>query len=199
VKHKDVKSRLREIEKADKAGHTVYVMELSKNFVADFPDSILGWYYFGTSLYAVARYKEGLVALQRLRRLLAPSKQQLVQSEFGHLYRKKGELRRAASWYRKAISSDPIDAKYYIYLGAVLATAGRLSEAETMHRKATQCREGCIDEAYLNLDLVLRAQGRYPEARRCFQRALKISPGYKEAKNELEDMKHVLSMRSATP
>jgi tetratricopeptide (TPR) repeat protein len=194
MKQNDSKKRLREIEKADKGGHTACVMELAKRFVVDYPGKILGWYYLGRSLYGMARYKEALAALRRLGPLLPPKKQHPAYSEIGHLYGQKGELRRAEAWYRKAVASDPLQASYYIFLGGILAKTGRFSEAEATHRKATRCRKGCIDEAYHNLGLVLRAQGRYLEARTCFRKALKIDPKYKEAREALFDVKYVIEL-----
>lgn len=50
-----------------------------------------------------------------------------------------------------AIESAPDDATFRIFLGAILATQGRFTEAEEAHRTALACSKGCIDEAYLNL------------------------------------------------
>ena len=43
------------------------------------------------------------------------------------------------------------------------ARQGKLVQAEATHRRATQCSHGQIDEAYHNLGLVLRGQGRLGE------------------------------------
>jgi tetratricopeptide (TPR) repeat protein len=67
-----------------------------------------------------------------------------------------------------------------------------LQDAAAVHRRATRCKEGCIDEAFLNLGFVLRALERYSEARKCFQRALEIDPKYKEAKEALADIEGVM-------
>jgi tetratricopeptide (TPR) repeat protein len=83
----------------------------------------------------------------------------------------------------------------------LLAVSGRLTEAEAVHRKATRCPEGCIDEAHLNLGLVLKARQRYAEARACFQKALKITPNYKDALRQLKDMEQglILTRKRANP
>jgi len=192
MKQSEFKRRLKEIERADKRGLGSCGIELAVRLVKDFPDRGRAWFELGTSIYPVARYHDALSALRRALRLCPPKRRHLVQGHFGHLYRKKGEFRRAEIWYRKAVAGDPRDATWHIFLGALLAVSGRLKEAEAAHRKATRCREGCIDEAYLNLGLVLRAQQRYAEARGCFQKALKITPAYKEALQQLKDMEQVL-------
>lgn len=187
--------RVREIRHADCSGHTAYMVELSARFLKDYPGAIVGLLSRAIALYVSARYAESLRILRRLLRLAPKDRRDAVQCHFGHLYRRKGEFRRAESWYRKAVVSNPSDAGCRIYLGGVLAVAGRHAEAEAVHRAATKCRVGCIDEAYLNLGFVLRAERRYSEARTCFQKALKLSPKYKEARIALQDMDLVLRMK----
>jgi tetratricopeptide (TPR) repeat protein len=160
--------------------------------VKDFPWPF--WLYYADSLYAMARYTEALSALRRATRLCPPIKLYLVYRRFGHLHRQRGAFRLAESWYRRAIDVHSSDATDHIFLGALLATAGRLPEAEAVHRRATKCKEGCRDEAFLNLGLVLRALRRYSEARQCFQRALDIDPKYKAARKELSDVEHVIEL-----
>jgi tetratricopeptide (TPR) repeat protein len=201
VKQSDFKRRIKEIERADKRGLGSSSIELATLLVKDFPDRGRAWFEFGTAIYPVARYGEALSALRRALRLCPPKGRHVVQAHFGHLYTKKGEFRRAEAWFRKALAGDPRNATWHVFLGALLAVSGRLKEAEAVHRKATRCSDGCIDEAYLNLGLVLRAQQRYSEAHACFQKALKITPGYKEARRQLEDMEQVfiLTRKRANP
>ncbi len=80
----------------------------------------------------------------------------------------------------------------HIYLGGVLARSGRLKEAETAHRAAIRCTQGCRDKAYLNLGLVLRAQERYEEAATCFEQALKLDPKYVAARKALRDVRDTM-------
>jgi Flp pilus assembly protein TadD len=98
----------------------------------------------------------------------------------------------AEAWYRRAIEAVPTDATAYIYLGAMLAKNGRLDEAEACHRQATECPEGCIDEAYLNLGYVRRAKGQYLDALQCFREAQSRDPLDTDVQEALEDMEHVL-------
>ena len=76
----------------------------------------------------------------------------------------------------------------------MLALKGRLREAERAHRAATRCPEGCIDEAYLNLGLVLRAQERFEEASRCLREAIRLDPKYRVAREELRDVEGMLEL-----
>ena len=115
----------------------------------------------------------------------------------GRLFDESGAHDDAARWYREAIDADPTDASHRIFLGGMLAKLGRFEEAEAEHRAATQCAEGDIDEAYLNLGFVLRAQARFAEAAACFRTAIHIDPGYKAARRALRDVE--LCIKCAEP
>jgi len=184
----------RAIKRFDQQNMRCCTQALAKQYHAKFPDHGAAWFRYGISLYAVARYSEALAALRRAARLCPPNKLHLVQYHFGHLYQQRGSYRRAEPWFRRAIASCPSHSTSYIYLGALLALEGRLAEAEVVHRQATLCKEGCIDEAFLNLGLVLRALERYSDTRKCFQRALAIDPKYKEAAKELTDVERVIKL-----
>jgi tetratricopeptide (TPR) repeat protein len=107
----------------------------------------------------------------------------------GHFHDARGELARAARWYQRAIDTAPNHASAHIFLGGVFARQGRLREAEKVHRRATEtCDEGYIDEAFLNLALVLRAQERFEEAATCLREAIRIDPDYADAKKVLRDV-----------
>jgi len=186
--------RWRAVKKFDRQDMVCCTQTLARRYLADFPDHGPAWLWYGASLYAVARYTEALTALRRAARLCPPAKLHFVQWHFGHLYQQRGHFRRAEAWFRRAITSCPSDATSYIYLGGLLALEGRLPESEALHRQATLCEDGCIDEAFLNLGLVLRAQERYSEALLCFQRALELDPKYKPAKKELSDVAHVIEL-----
>src|SRR5947209_11525770 len=188
----EAKAQFREIKRFDAQDMVCSTVELARLYLAAHPKHGVVWLYYADSLYAMARYTESLAALRRAVRLCPPNKLHLVYSRFGHLYRQRGAFRLAEHWYRRAVDSSPSDATCLIFLGALLALAGRLEEAEAAHRRATRCKVGCIDEAFLNLGLVLRALERYSDARKCFQRALAIDPKYKHARKELSDVEHVI-------
>jgi tetratricopeptide (TPR) repeat protein len=191
MRERERSTRFRQMQAASDKKLLCYTVELAKRFVADFPDSPYGWIYFGDSLYGLARYSEAIKAFGHAIRLCPKPKRFMVHARLGHLYSHKGDFRRAEAWYRKAIAGNPSDAGYRVFLGGLLAIAGRLREAEAVHRRATLCKKGCIDEAYLNLGLVLRAQERYAEALTCFRKALKLDPHYKQAKREIADVERV--------
>ena len=181
------RKRLDEIIDANEQ-HPAYGYALCKSFVEDFPESARGWMQYGGALIDLARYEEAKSALEKSIKLCPDGKLDHPYTFMGDLYKFAGDYNSAIEWYKKCIEITPDDSAPYIYIGSILVKSGRLNEAEEYHRKATLCTEGCIDEAYLNLGYVLRAQERYTEALDCFNKALEIDPEYKEAIEGVEDL-----------
>lgn len=161
----------------------------ARDFLKEFPEGGPAWKILGSALIDLARYPEAELALKKALSLCPPEKLWIPLTEMGHLCKARGDYNSAAAWYSQAIEAVPREASGHIYLGGVLAKSGRLREAEAAHRAATRCIEGCRDEAFLNLGLVLRAQERYEEAAECFERALELDPKYAAAKRALRDVR----------
>lgn len=172
-------------------------IELLRRFVRDHPDHGPAWALLGGALGDLSQFGEAEVALHRAMDLARPRMATYIASDLGTLFRHKGDYGAAEQWFRRAIDLSPDDAQGYIYLGALLARAGRLSEAEEVHRRGTACVAGCVDEAYHNLGLVLRALGRYAEAGDCFDKALDIDPHYRDARAARRDVQKAKTLVNA--
>lgn len=175
------------------AGEYALALELSRELLQEFPDYNIGWLLQGVILYELARYGEAEQVLRNAIQGLPLKALQHGYTHLGHLCRERGEYDDAEKWYRKAIELDPDDAGWHIFLGALLAKRGDFSGAEASHRNATRCSSGRVDEAYLNLGLVLRAQERYKEALACFERALALTPDYQEATTAKADIEKAIA------
>lgn len=162
------------------------------------PDDVHVLIRLGAVQSALAQYDIAQELLGHALRVAPAAARHIVLSHFGDLYKNRGDLAAAAKYYGEASLLMPDDATYYIYRGAALARLGRLKEAEAAHRMATKCPDGCIDEAYCNLGLILRSQGRLPEARRCFEKAIEIDPHYESAILALQDIVKALGIVSGT-
>ena len=169
---------------------------LLKVFVRNYPDSARAWRRLGHRLVDVSRFDEALQALEKAQLLAEPGYLVFVYCAMGNLFRERGDDAAAERWYREAINHRPDDTQGYIYLGGLYARRGRLAEAEEIHRRATSCKKGCIDEVYHNLGLVLRAQERFEEALACFQRAFEMDPQYKVARIATRDVNRAAVLRS---
>jgi tetratricopeptide (TPR) repeat protein len=189
------RQRFRELASMWNQGLFAGVIESAKEYLKDFPNHALVRLYYGVALYELARYEEAKRALSQVIKECDPEHLAYLYSQMGHLHKKKGEFQKAAEWYRKAVKTEGREAGYLIFLGAVLALDGKLSEAEACHRQATKCKTGDFSEAYLNLGYVLRAQEKYKKALTCFEKALELDPKYKEAKQASKDIKKVLELK----
>lgn len=163
---------------------------LAERWLQDHPDDLLVTHDYADMLYKMARYDEALRvyhdALVKFER-----HRWGIYNQLGHLYMYRGDFHQAEAWYRKAIEEHPDEAASFIFLGAVQARQGNLIEAEATHRKGTLCSQGFIDEAFHNLGLVLRGQGRYAEAADCFRKVIEIDPEDKDAIQALDDLARV--------
>ncbi len=182
-------NRLRAAHKADLPALTA---ARAREFVREYPDFGPAWKLLGEALVDLARHSEAEPALKQAIALCPPDKLWIPLADMGHLHRARGEYKAAVTWYRRAIDKMPDEAGGHIYVGGVLARSGRLKEAEGAHRAAIRCTQGCRDEAYMNLGLVLRAQERYDEAATCFEQALKLDPKYAAARKALRDVRNTM-------
>jgi tetratricopeptide (TPR) repeat protein len=183
--------RIRDASKNYQAATCVLLCE---RWLRENPDDLWVMHEYAEMLYKMARYEEAIAvyhdALARF-----PDRAWAIHNQLGQLHRYRGSFLDAEKEYQKAIDCKPEEAGSYIFLGAVQARQGKLKEAEQTHRLATQCPAGLIDEAYHNLGLVLRGQGRLAEARQCFERAIEIDNDYADAIEALKDVTAALELQ----
>ncbi|MBA3311841.1 MAG: tetratricopeptide repeat protein [Planctomycetota bacterium] len=183
------------IERASDRGCAALAVLRARRHLVRYPEDGFAWCALGVDLTSLARYEEAAAALAKAIELCPSAAHRVLFTYWGRLYREAGDYEKAVDWYRKAIEAAPDEASGYLFLGAMLAKQGRLIEAEEIHRRATECTSGCIDEAYLNLGFVLRAQERFAEAADCFRETLRIDPEDKPAKRALRDVESCLRLR----
>src|SRR5262245_29000291 len=90
----------------------VSTAHLALLYLADKPERAIAWIYYGAAVAELSRYSEAVYALRRAARLCLPGHTALalVYYQFGQMYERKGALRVAKTWYRRAIKSSPSDA-----------------------------------------------------------------------------------------
>lgn len=104
-------------------------MERSKTLVSEFPGLSITWLTYGRVLRAVSRVIEAQTALERAVEVDDGRSSWRISLEMGDLFRQRGENVLAESWYRRAINVSPNETAGFIFLGALLAVQGRLTEA----------------------------------------------------------------------
>ena len=140
----------RQLKAAHEADHVCLAVELSRVLLKGFDWDMVSLLH-GQSLYSLGRYAEAEVSLLNALRTAKKEHHAIVLAHLGHLERQRGNFAFAEEWYRRAIDLAPSEAGYRIFLGALLASKGNFEHAEMCHRQATQCPNGCIDEAHCNV------------------------------------------------
>jgi tetratricopeptide (TPR) repeat protein len=173
---------------------------VASRYTTMFPKSAIGWVVLAESLVDTARYREAMVALRKANRVVAPSQRWVIASRWGHLFREKNDWRWAERWYRLAVRDHP-SAETHVFLGGALAKQGKFAQAKRHHRLAIKLASATDprnvkDEAFLNLGLVLRAEGQYREAARALRNAIRISPKYEDARAALKDVEEARQWRT---
>jgi tetratricopeptide (TPR) repeat protein len=164
---------------------------IAREYLAEFPENERVWLMVAKELKRVHRYSEAREAIDtamQLRENRGEPPWLWALTGMGDVFRKRGDFEESHRWYGRAIISGPDDAGPWIFRGALLAVWGRFEESKLCHRRATQCAEGCIEEAWYNLGLILRAQERFDEAANCLRQALAIDPDYEIARQALRDV-----------
>jgi len=182
------------LHSANKANLPALTAARARRLLADFPTFGQVWKILGSALIELARYEEAEEALLRAIALCPPERLWVPRSEMGRLRAIRGDFDGAEFWYRQAVETAPDHADPRVDLGGLLARSGRLTEAEAILRAAVWCREGCHDEAMLNLGLVLRALDRLDESAECFETALKLNPNHRGVKRALRDVRQTLRL-----
>ena len=167
-------------------------IELALLCIADEPADRTVLLIYGDALTSVARHSEALEVYREALELSSGAESTRVELQLAKLYDQWGKHAEAEHYYRGVIEKRPHHTSAYIHLGAMLATMGRLAEAEELHRCATACADGEIAEAYLNLALVHRARRDYLGALVSLRKAIELDPHYEEAKDTLVDIQRVL-------
>jgi tetratricopeptide (TPR) repeat protein len=167
-------------------------VELARLHLALCPDDRTALLIYGNALVSLARYAEARAAYEHALALSTTENRASVLRRLGELCDARYEAREAERYYREAIAAAPNHASAYIYLGALLAKTGRLEEAEAIHARATECTEGEIQEALLNLGLVRRGRGDYLGALESLRRAVSLDPTDSAANEALDDIEALL-------
>jgi tetratricopeptide (TPR) repeat protein len=173
----------------DRPAQTVW---LATAFLRAYPTDGSAWLLLGTALGELARYREARQAFRRAMRHAKPGRQWLVHVQVGSMWKHAGKLAQAVRAFEQAIRCEPQSTVGYILAGGCLARMGKLAAAEALHRRAVQCKEGALDEAWLNLGLVLRALQNHDEAAEALRKSLAIDPHYDEARTALADVEALL-------
>ena len=150
------------------AGEADRALELYRKATALSPENPAVWLNLGGAYFALGRYD---LALENFERSVAIDKTfALGYSNIGLVYLMKlGEDKsqavadQALGYFNKAIGLEPKLAVAWNGRASVGLTMGRTGEAVRDYERAIQLDPGLLD-AYINITIALREQGRYAEA-----------------------------------
>lgn len=190
--------RFRDICKAKTSGLVSTVIELCEAYLKDFPQSnpVGVWNFYADALSDSSSYKKARYWYSKTINELEKLNSKTVRHAYcglGKMFERKGNYKNAIIWFKKATDIDSEDATYLIFTGVCYYRLGKINEAQELLRKATLCKEGCIDEAFYNLGVILGSQRNYQEALICFEKALSIDPKYTLANLGIKDMNQILN------
>lgn len=146
------------------------------------------WIDQARALHELCRLREAEHAARKALKCNIKELFRYCYCELGKILADAGRPDEAIQQYEAAIRAEPHHAQGYIYLGGIYAYLGNFEKASQFRKRATRCKDGVIEEAWLNLGYVRAAQERYSDARECFQRALEIDPKYKLAQEGLGEL-----------
>jgi tetratricopeptide (TPR) repeat protein len=116
-----------------------------------------------------------------------------AHTNLGWVYSLQQRWHEAIEECRNAIEIDPDYGNSYNDIGAYLIEQGKPEEAIDWLVKATQSRRyQSYHFAWYNLGRAWAAMELYSRARECFQNALDIEPGYRQAEDALEKVTRII-------
>ena len=186
-------SAIRAADERDQIGYTRYLCE---RFLMSNPDYVPMLNVYARNLISLAQYDAAEAALAHAKSKVSARYLHLVLAQEGHLLEAKGDFLNAERLFMEAHHLDPQDATYLVYAGSVAFRRGDVVRAQKLVSQATDCKEGCVDEAWFNLGGYLLSEKRYDDAADCYRKALEIDPDYQLAKERLEDLELIMAHKA---
>lgn len=180
-------------KKAYKDGHLVVVIEFLAPYTKKNPSHAYAWYLLGDAFRRIGRFKDAKKAIFKALDLKDNEGITPTKSIIAKLFDDMGCYSEALKWYEE-IELDRDYSNYgwfWILKGCCFSKLNNFLEAEKCFRKSLEFKDGNVDldEAYINLGYVLRAQGKYEESKIAFQEANKISPNNSDILEALTTLK----------
>jgi tetratricopeptide (TPR) repeat protein len=182
------------VEAAFRRNHAATAVALASRWLKHHPEDIWTLFKYAEFLYSMARYDEATHVYEGALATF-PDQRWAIFNQLGRMCDYRGQLSEAEQWFRKAVEIEPDEVCAYIFLGSCQARQGKVKDAEATLRAATTWTgHSLLHEAYHNLGLVLRGQGRLNDAAECFQNAIGARPGCSEAVEALSDVNAAIAL-----
>lgn len=180
------------LDEAEDARHIFLARHLCERILEGNPDHGPTLNRYADCLNGLSLYDQSAAVVDHAEKIVPKNWLHLVFIQRGHRLKNMGDYAGAETQYLVAHDMAPGEA-YLIFAASAAFCRGDIQRAEELARKATECPEGCIDEAYSNLGGYLLAQQRYEEARDCHLKALEITPDYRPAIRKIAELELIQS------
>jgi tetratricopeptide (TPR) repeat protein len=179
-------------ERAYDENRMAAVVELLPQFLDFFPNDSRAWFLYGDAQRVLGRKGAAAVSLRNAEKSCPPEHKWAVQGRLGLLFHDKGDFAAAERWFCRALESDEAQETSWLWVfrGANFSVQELLEEAEQCYRRAIVVNEQ-DDEAYLNLAMVCRSQGKYEQAKSAAETALALCPDYPAATEVVRSLEGV--------
>ena len=149
-------------------------------------------YELGDAYRKLGRMRESLDQFQEA--LLAKSESSVVWYDLGNAFLDAGRLPEAEMAYRRSLSLRPDFPDALVNHAGILAQLGEREHAIEEFERVAALQPQAAD-IHNDLGGLLAQSGRFAEAREQFERALAIKPDYREARDNLERVRMIESLR----
>ncbi len=188
----EVRGIFKKARDAETQGHYALAAELLRKVINCDPSRGDAKYRAARNLIEVGRISEAKGLLDEITEV-PESKRWLVELTLGQLRMAQFKPSLAEHYFRAALKLNPESTSPSVLLADCLMRQERTDEARRVLLKALRAK-GDLDEVYLNLGLILRMRSDYKSAKRYFLKALRLTPGYKNAQHLLRDVESCLKM-----
>jgi len=167
--------------------------EILEIYLKNSPENAYAWFLFGDTLRVIGRFNESEKALLKALKIAPIERKYLVQIRLALLYSDSGKFNKAEFYFNKASEDNYFEnfGWFWLLRGTNYSAMNNLEFAEECYLKAIKLKDGDVDEAYLNLGLLYRAQRKYKKAEEAFKKSLNITPKYVEAKEALKSIENI--------
>jgi tetratricopeptide (TPR) repeat protein len=192
-------SNLRELAAADEKEQYGYARLLCEEVLMENPCHARTWVRYAANLGSLGLLDQAFKALDRAESLVPTERLHFVHTLRGQLLVQRGEFRAAETEFLRANTLKPGEAANLVFAASAAFRSGDLVGALKHAKLATECGEGCLDEAWLNRGGYNLALKRYAEAEICIRRSIELCPDDAIALARLSDVEAILAHERKKP
>ena len=179
------------LEKAVAESNDVLTICIAEKMIGNTKNSKVLLHY-ASALKKQRRYDEAIKVFEKLLENCSEKCKPWLLHDLAEIESEKGKFKKALKIWLEAHQLNPKEATFLIFASTMAFRLGKFKKAEKLARMAANCQDGCIDEAFYNLGVYLTVQLAYKKALKCYEKAIEISPEYKDAIKRRDDLLETL-------